>query len=197
MILKKILLILAIAATGCGETVSGNSTDFPENEIGSNSETDDTPTDADSGSFCSIPAEYSPVITQPAATGNGFPEDPVDLEVRADIGEFGTLWFTTFNDESVPLGKHEMTGQWLDATCVFCLFVNYFDPQIGQEELWFPISGEIEIISVEGDFILEATNIIFQQVVFKGDTLNLEAAPHGCQTLFPSFTINTPTQVGQ
>ena len=196
MIFRLFLFILGMFATGCGDTVSNNSETSTENEMDAASTTDGIPTNDEFSISCSIPAEYSPSVTQQTASGNGFPEDPVDLEVRANIGEFSTLWFTTFNAESVPLGKHEMTGQWLDANCVFCLFVNYFDPKIGQEELWFPISGEFEIVSVEENLVLEATNIVFQQVAFDGETLNMEPTPGDCQSLFASFTINTPTQVG-
>lgn len=171
--------------------------DLTQVDGGSDVDADDSKPDAGPKNVnCSLASQLSPVFTGVDASGNGYVANPVDIEVSATIAERKEMFFASNSAETVPLGVHQMEGQWLDANCTFCLFVNTVDVAAQEQHLWFPISGQIEITSVADNFVMTGTDLLFQHVNFVGNTLEVMPDDDGCTSLFTSFDINTPMQVG-
>ncbi len=148
------------------------------------------------GVDCSLPPELGTTFSMVDASGNGLADNPLDIEVVASMSDTITFFFNSYNAKPVPLGKQEMAGQWLDGNCEFCLFINSVDSVSQEQHLWFPLAGEIDVVSVKENFIMSGTDLVFQHVRFVGDTLAVEPAPDRCTVLIPTLRIDTPMRIG-
>ncbi|MBW2736296.1 MAG: hypothetical protein JRH20_28240 [Deltaproteobacteria bacterium] len=157
----------------------------------------DAPATDTSTATCTMEATYEdPTFAEQLASGSGTAADPLQIQVDAKLGNDIGFFFGSNTLDSVPLGKQTMEGQWLDGNCELCFYINARVPGTDEIHLWFPVSGELEIVSVVDNFILRGTNVVMQHVNFVGDTVEVEPAPDGCKTTLKSFEINTPMLVG-